>query len=365
MPHPNRFLILHGAAAGVQPLPPDEQDVLDEVKMISDSLRHLGYDPVELAVTLDLRPLCAAIRELHPIGVFNLVETVEQQGRFTHLPIALLDALDVPYTGCSATAIYETTAKLLTKQRLAAAGISTPAWMAPPPATTCDQFQPGRWILKPSCEDASIGLDAEAVVEVQDAAGLGRALARRAALVGHELFAEQFVEGREIGVSLLEGPEGVEALPPSEILFVDFPADRPHIVDYRAKWENDSFEYIHTPRSLDFAAADAPLLAELSRLARHCWDLFGLRGYARVDFRVDPAGRPWVLEVNANPALAADSGFIASVRHHGQDAPWAFRRIIECALPAAAPGSRRSGNQPPPMRLLSTQRGAASDYSGR
>lgn len=331
MPASHRILILHGAA-GVQPLPPDELDVLDEVAAAASALRELGYDPVVLTVSLDLRPVSAALRELRPLGVFNLVEAVEQQGRFAHLAPALLDAWGIPYTGSPTAAIYETTHKLLAKKKLAAAGIPTPAWLAPAAASEGARFEPGRWILKPACEDASIGLDAGAVVSVQDAAELHGALSRRAALLGHELFAEQFIEGREICLSLVAGPDGVEVLPPAESLFVDFPADRPRILDYRAKWEVETFEYVHTPRSFEFSAGDAPLLADLARLATECWDLFGLRGYARVDFRVDATGRPWVLEVNANPALAADVGFMAAVRQHGKDAAWVFRRIIEDAL---------------------------------
>src|SRR3546814_4908817 len=85
------------------------------------------------------------------------------------------------------------------------------------------------------------------------------------------------------------------------ILFVDFPPGRPRIVDYEAKWAPESDAYANTPRRFDLAADDAALAAELSRLALDAWHLFGLAGYARVDFRVDAAGRPTILEVNLNP----------------------------------------------------------------
>src|SRR3546814_4317520 len=95
------------------------------------------------------------------------------------------------------------------------------------------------------------------------------------------------------------------------ILFVDFPPGRPRIVDYEAKWAPESDAYANTPRRFDLAADDAALAAELSRLALDAWHLFGLAGYARVDFRVDAAGRPTILEVNLNPCLAPDAGFAA------------------------------------------------------
>lgn len=74
-------------------------------------------------------------------------------------------------------------------------------------------------------------------------------------------------------------------------------------------------------------------------LARRCWDLFGLRGYARVDFRVDSQGRPWILEVNANPCLSADAGFIAALEEAGLDQREAVARILGLALRAKG-GSR-------------------------
>jgi D-alanine-D-alanine ligase len=161
-------------------------------------------------------------------------------------------------------------------------------------------------------EDASIGLDDAAVGEVVDPARLPALVAERAAGLGGEAFAEAYVEGRELNLSLLEKDAGVEVLPSAEIVFEGYPPGKPRIVGYAAKWHEGSFEYRHTPRRFDFPAEDAALLAELEGLSRRAWSLFGLSGYARVDFRVDAAGRPWILEVNANPCLYADAGFAAA-----------------------------------------------------
>ena len=124
-----------------------------------------------------------------------------------------------------------------------------------------------------------------------------------------KFFAESYIEGREFNLAILAGT----FLPVSEIHFVDYPEPtKLKIVDFRAKWEEDSFEYIHTPRSFDFPETDRPLIAELLKIARRCWGFFNLHGYARVDFRVDDEGRPWVLEINANPCLSPDGGFFAA-----------------------------------------------------
>ena len=109
---------------------------------------------------------------------------------------------------------------------------------------------------------------------------------------------------------------------------MDYPQGKPRFVGYNAKWDESSFEYTRTPRCFDFPPEDASLLAELQRLSLRCWDVFGLRGYARVDFRVDADGRPWVLEVNTNPCLSPDAGFMAAAARAGLSCSDAVRRIV-------------------------------------
>ncbi|NJD19660.1 MAG: D-alanine--D-alanine ligase [Gemmatimonadetes bacterium] len=341
---PGRWVVLHGATG--RPLPPDEQDTLDQAEAVAAALGRLGHEAVVLGASLDLGMVACALAKLRPEGVFNLVESLEGQARFAPLAPALVETLRIPFTGCSASALHATTDKLAAKQRMAAAGVPTPAWLPRHGGTEQTPLPAQRWILKPVDEDASVGLDADSVVHAADAAALGAALGQRTPVVGRELFAEEFVEGREIRIGLLGGPDGVGALPPSELVFVDFPAGRPRILDYRAKWEKTSFEYTHTRWSLEFALRDAPLLEELTGLARRCWDLFGLNGYARVEFRVDAERRPWVLEVNGNPCLAPDSGFIEAARHAGHGFDEVVRRICEAAVafpPCRAAGKLRQG----------------------
>ncbi len=123
----------------------------------------------------------------------------------------------------------------------------------------------------------------------------------------------------------------MQVLPPAEIDFCAFPPDKPRIVGHQAKWDQDSFEYQQTPRRFVFPAKDKPLLSRVSDLARSCWGLFGLSGYARVDFRVDNDGQPWILEVNANPCLSPDAGFAAAVTEAGISYDEAIQRIVNDA----------------------------------
>ena len=98
---------------------------------------------------------------------------------------------------------------------------------------------------------------------------------------------------------------------------------------YRAKWQADSFEYHHTPRRFDFPPSDAPLLDQPRSLAEQCWTLFGLRGWVRVDFRVDAAGQPLILEINANPCLSPDAGFAAALEQASLPFEQAIQRILD------------------------------------
>lgn len=290
---------------------PDEQDSLDQARWVAGELAEAGHEAALLPLGLDLAAARRGLEGLAPDRIVNLVDSVGGSGRLLHLAPALLETLGIPFTGARAAAIFATTHKVLAKHLLAGAGLPTPPWVeagAAPPAGA----RPGRWVVKPVHEDASIGLDDSAVVDLRDPGRLTALVAERGSRLGGEAFAEAYVEGRELGLSLLEKDAGVELLPPAEIVFEGYPPRKPRIVGYAAKWHPGSFEYLHTPRRFDFPAADGPLLAELEDLARRAWSLFGLSGYARIDFRVDAAGCPWILEANANPSLSADAGFAAA-----------------------------------------------------
>jgi D-alanine-D-alanine ligase len=109
------------------------------------------------------------------------------------------------------------------------------------------------------------------------------------------------------------------------------------VVGWRAKWEESSAEYESTVRRHAFPASDSGLLEELSRVALACWSCFDLSGYARVDARVDPAGRPFVLEVNANPCLTPDAGFCAAAARAGLSLRDILARIVARAMQGRLP----------------------------
>jgi len=337
-----RVAVLHGEVPA--DAPEDEQDVLVEVATASDVLSRLGFDTIPVVFSLDVPRAVDALRREEPELVFNLVESVGGRGRLIHLAPAVLDSLGCRYTGAGTDATFMTSNKVLAKRMLEDAGIRTPRWLSLDGGGPAAGDARGRFILKSVWEHASIGLDDRAVVEVRDAADLKVRLEEHAERTGDEVFAEAFIDGREFNLSLLAGGNGPEVLPHAEIRFLDYPRGKVRLVDYKAKWDRDSFEYHHTPRSFEFSEEDRPLLDTLSRMAMDCWRLFGLRGYARVDFRVDGDGRPWVLEVNTNPCLSPDGGFVAAVERAGLDLTGAVERILADAhSPVPSPGRGLDG----------------------
>lgn len=326
-----RIVILHNRVPA--DAAPDEMDVLVQVEAVGEALISLGHTVEPWGCDLDLESLAFSLSGATPDLVFNLVEGLEGHGRLIHLAPGVLEAMRVPLTGCPAEAIFLTSHKVLAKGLLRQAGLPTPDWLGDGLADAAADAGPGgsgRWIVKSVWEDASLGMDDAAVVDGGPAAAHAE-LARRAGRPGSPWFAEAFVEGREFNLGLLDGPDGPVVLPPAEITFEGFPEGKPRIVGYAAKWHEDSFEYRHTVRRFDLPPADAPLVAEMSRQALACWRLFRLCGWARVDFRVAADGRPFILEVNANPCLSPDAGFAAALERAGIPFAEAVGRIVAAA----------------------------------
>jgi D-alanine-D-alanine ligase len=283
---------------------PDASDTLVEARAISSALDTLGFDTTHVPVGLDLAALERDLRALAPQAVFNLVESLDGRGELVHVVPALLESLGLKFTGCSAWALAATSDKLAVKALLSAADIAAPA-------TFGGAAGSGTWIVKAVCEHSSLGIDDSSVVSGEL---VPQTLAKRRAQFGGRWFAERFIAGRELNAAVIAAPDGPRVLPIAEIRFDGFPADKPAIVGYAAKWDTDSFEFRNTNRSF---AVEPELAARAERLALTCWQLFRLDGYARVDFRVDGSGMLHVLEVNANPCLSPDAGFAAALEQAG------------------------------------------------
>lgn len=321
------IVVLHGQVLAESG--PDEQDVLTQVREVSAALNALGYETAPLALTLDLETAARELRRLSPLVVFNLVESIDGRDRLLHLATSLLDFLGIPYTGCGSDGMYLASNKLLAKSLLAQAGMPTPPWIRAEESLAAEPDFAPPYIVKSTWDNASRGLERISESRQQ----LREHLELRAATGGlADLFVERYVEGREFNLSLLQSGSRAEVLPEAEMLFVDYPPEMPRIVGYAAKWDPTSFEYTHTVRRFDFGEEERRLIEGLRELALDSWHRLRIGGYARVDFRVDDQGSPWILEVNPNPCLSADAGLAAAAARAGYPYRELVRRILQPVL---------------------------------
>jgi len=235
---------------------------------------------------------------------------------------ALLDMTGVPYTGSGHLASALAMDKHLTKVVLRAAGVSTANWMmAPEDLAQLDAGEVERqlsWpvVVKPSKQGSTVGLSI-----VREAAELAPAV-REAFRYDDEVMIEQFVPGRELTVGILGG----EVLPTIEIQPVK------ELYDYECKY---------TPGMAREFVAELPaeLAARLGDQAVRAFEALKLRGYARIDFRLDPEGQPWCLEANTLPGMTPTSLIPQAAAAAGIGFPALCERIVRLAL-ALAPAAR-------------------------
>ena len=297
-----RVAVVHNAVTDDSA--PDERDVLVQAESVMHALTHMAHEVFTVPCSLDLDRVKHRLIQRRPDIVFNLVESLDRQGRLAHLFPALLDTMTLPYTGSPTLTLLVTTHKIMAKEQLTIFGLRTPAWIGPfppeplslAPADSRRQGPGGsdRRIVKSVWEHASFGIEEDALLANVAKAEIETILRVRAPRLGGSCFAEAFVDGREFNLAVLAGPNGPQILPPAEIIFDGYDDHKPRIVGYRAKWAEDSYEYHHTPRRFDFPFEDNGILARLEADAIECWRIFGIGGFARVDFRVDSHGTPWI-----------------------------------------------------------------------
>lgn len=308
-----KALIFH-SKLGPNP-PPDELDVLEQARYFAEGLSGLGYQVQQLEFDNNLDQNTEIITNARPDMVVNLVETIKGDGRLIHMAPAWLEHLNVRFTGCPSETIYVTSNKLLSKKIMQLNGIQTPAFSSDPVKLKTD-FTGKQFILKSVWEHASFGMDEHDPVFI----GTNEIIAGRlAAKNAHDqlFFAEEYIEGREFNVSIIAGRKEPIVLPVAEIKFNNYPDAKPKIVGYRAKWDETSFEFKNTNRQFVDEVKEKDLCRRIGQICLKCWNIFGLRGYARVDFRMDENGTLHVLEINANPCISADSGFVAAAIQKG------------------------------------------------
>ncbi len=313
--------------------PADERDILVQAAAAKEALQKLRWETAEIELTFDMQKAADEIVKFKPAVVFNLVDSINGQGRGLEMPALLLDYLKIPYTGCGAEGLFISSSKAMTKKTLEGAQIPTPKWHTLSGLQNCKEEVKGRFIIKAVWEHASVGLDEDSVAEVENAAQLAVLLEARRKTLG-ECIAEEFIDGREFNISLLETADGPTVLPPAEIKFVGYGEDKPKVVGYRAKWVEDSYEYANTPREFDFPPEDADALKAICDAAVKTWNAAMLSGYARVDFRLAADGAPYVVDINSNPCISPDAGFFAAAQKAGYSYEMLIEEIVLSGLAA-------------------------------
>ena len=304
----------------------------DEPEMeyqIADALRERGHDVMLIGVRNDLQYLVSCLDEIRPDLVFNAVEAFHGNPGLEYMIPGVLEAEGYRYTGSPPLALLVSRNKAMSKKVLAYHGIRVPGFVTcrpgePLPTTEALRFP---LIVKPLQSDASAGIAQASVV--QDAAGLEE----RVTLI-HDRFdqpaiAEEFVDGRELYVSLIGNGRALDILPITEMVF-DKRRTRPEerIATQSAKWDEDyrARKGIRNVFARPLARAVRERIEEICRTAfRALW----LRDYARLDIRLAADGEVWVLEANANPFISYGHDMANAAEKAGMDYYRFIQRLVD------------------------------------
>ena len=250
-----------------------------------------------------------------------------------HIP-AMLDLIGIDYTGGDYLSLALTSDKGIAKKLLAYHKLSTPEFQIFEHSNENNEKTKLRFplIVKPSREDASIGIKDDSVVKNE--LELKKMIETIITDYNQPALVEEFIQGREFNVAVIGNSE---VLPISEISF-NLPEGKPNIVNYNAKWKKSSVDYKGTKR-----ICPADIVKELERkltcMALKAGSIFGCRDYYRVDFRVDKENNPYILEINQNPDISEDAGLAAMAKAKG----YLYRELIAKILESAC--RRKNGNK--------------------
>ncbi|MGL6075341.1 MAG: GNAT family N-acetyltransferase [Fimbriiglobus sp.] len=313
MPTPRVLILFNEPTLPVDhPDSDSEHDILYTADGIARILQQAGILVERLGIQADPTVLWKGLQASKPDAVFNLYEGLAKWGDTEAFVSGLLELSKVSFTGSPTQPLLLCRSKPLTKQLLKGAGLPTADFMTfdSGPVPIC----PLPWpvIVKPGEEDASVGIEQASVCRTQEELEARVAYLRQN--YGPSILVERFIRGREFNVAVIERNGIPETLPFSEIFFVP-PTDKPDlwpIVSFSAKWHPGTVDFTATP-VVNPAVVDPELHERVRTLALQAFHLLGCRDYARVDFRVDETGQPYILEVNPNPCISPLAGLAAGL----------------------------------------------------
>ncbi len=304
-------------------------DPISDFETIAAALRKSGYEVYTLNIMDNLNLFIKDYEKNKPDVVFNLVEIFMEEPRLEMNFTGLMELLGVTYTGAPPLALGTCQNKNLTKRVLSSVGIRTPRYKI---IKSMDRsFRLGlRYplIIKPAWEDASVGIDNEAIVYNVDV------LKKRVEYVFNSFkqpaLVEEFIVGRELNVSVF-GDKNPFVMPISEIDFSKMPENMHPIVSFQAKWE-PMHEAYHKTIPICPAPLPEEIRIEAEKMALQCFRAVGCRDYARIDMRLSKEDKKlYVLEVNPNPDLQEGAGFMRSAKQAGYSYKKTLKMIVDFA----------------------------------
>src|SRR5438105_4285188 len=263
-----------------------EDDPPTTIQAVREAIAAAGHEVIDLEATTELPNVLAAT----PVDVvFNMAEGIKGRNREAVVP-ALLELLDIPYSGSDPAALSIALDKALAKRILRQHGILTPNFVT---LQTGKERLPRELmkfplIVKPVAEGSSKGVHHTSVVETE--AELREAAREMIAKYDQPALVEDYIAGREFTVGLL-GERRPKVLPPMEVVFLSTEKNPVYSFEYKQDWSS-KIRY-DAPANLEPAQ-----LRALERAARECFIALGCRDVARVDFRMDDQGKVYFLESN-------------------------------------------------------------------
>lgn len=307
------------------------EDIKGIAEHVTQILARRGYVAEGLGVTDDVFGAIANVVAYAPDAVFNLCESIGGDARFEPLLPMLLDREGIAYTGSGPLTLAVALHKHKAKEILRARGVPTPEAIHVTTPDVSDVTMPFPLIVKPSREDASVGIYSESVVH--DRAALERRVTFVLSRYRQPALVERYIEGREIYVSMLGRPDGPpQIFPFYEIDFSLMPAGLPRIVSFEGKWVESSDEFRGTKPVL-CTGLPPEVEARIARTAQAAFAAMELRDYGRLDVRLADDGTPYVIDVNPNCDLSDEGGgFAKAARAAGLSYDDVVLRLIDLAL---------------------------------
>jgi D-alanine-D-alanine ligase len=294
------------------------------------ALRELGHEVEPIGVHDDLGALRDALLSNKPHVAFNLLEGFRDYHGFDQHVVSFLELLDQNYTGCNPRGLTIARDKALTKKIMSYHRIRVPAFAVFPKGRKI--HRPARLqfplLIKSVNVEGSVGISQASIVH--DDEKLRERVQYIHEALGTTAIAEQFIEGREIYVGIF-GNKRLQTLPAWELVFENAPPEMPVVATEHAKWNlNYQKRWGITTRKADYLTSQQH--RELSKLSERIYRVLGLTGYARMDYRLTPAGEIYLLEANPNPNIAKEEDFALSAKTAGMSYEDVLQKIINLAL---------------------------------